>query len=556
MSTTIRSNDSAHSFFKLERAVFLDICEAVNTPRSIACFMIAKSNTWSSYFELDALDTFSSTFADDYLVTELMRKNPNLPGFDPKDRERKSMDNWYASEAQCKITNDSIVSIAKGVLSYPEHVDTVIEKAKIIIANILGDLDSESLDFVVDNQRFGPGATSLNSGRNVLLSRKFSSRNEMSPGLVPFYRSLVPVVWENDIESLSIVSHNKVTFVPKTALIDRAISIEPHFNMFYQLGVGALLRRKLKGFGIDLNSQSDRNRYLASIAHINGLATIDLSSASDSISRNLVKMLLPDRWFHLLDIGRVEYSLVDGNMVRLEKFSGMGNGYTFELESLLFLALARACGDSKSVVFGDDIIIHASKASLLISVFGYLGFQTNTKKTFLAGNFFESCGTDWCSGRNVRPFYFKGNYHDYTSAVIHIANKIRIYSHRRNNYLSCDRRFLRPWIFCINRDRKAMETSIPLGYGDSGLIRNFDEATPSLSRGREHRDGWCGFRTKVWRHRPVISKNSLTKGCYYVALGYGTPQLTRNTEYIRGALTKGALGFQFVPNWPDLGAWL
>lgn len=543
-------------FYKLERAAFLDLCEAVNTPRAIACYMIAYANEWEPYFEFTQLDYESPSFADDYLVSECMRKNPNLPGFNACDRENKSVQNWFASEDQCKLTNDAILLRAKGMLAYPRHVDEVIEKAQLIISDILGELSSDAFSFILDNMRFGPGATSLTSGSNVLLSRKFSSLNEMSPGLVPFYRSLTPVAWGSEIDNLTIIRSNKVTFVPKTSLIDRAISIEPHFNMFYQLGVGALLRRRLRSFGVDLNSQSDRNRILASRAHILGLATIDLSSASDTISRNLVKMLLPDDWFHLLDIGRVEYSTIRGEEIKLQKFSGMGNGYTFELETILFLALARASGDKKSVAFGDDIIIRSECAPRLISVFGYLGFQTNTKKTFLAGNFFESCGTDWLKGLNVRPFYLKGNYHDSTSAVISIANKIRIYSYRRNNYTSCDRRFLRPWIFCINRDRKAIKTSIPLGYGDNGLIRNFDEATPSLRMGREKRDGWCGFSTLTWQTRPIVSRNSLTTGCYIAALGYGSPDITRNTEYVRGSVSKGAHRFQFVPNWPDLGAWL
>jgi len=135
-------------------------------------------------------------------------------------------------------------------------------------------------------------------------------------------------------------------------------------------------------------------------------ATIDLEAASDSISYELVRFLLPRDWFELLDSLRSPFTLVRGKWVKLEKFSSMGNGYTFELETLIFAALAKACGGvdlgSDFSVFGDDIIIPTEFASDLVSVLKFCGFSLNEKKSYLSGSFRESCGGDFFDGASVR----------------------------------------------------------------------------------------------------------------------------------------------------------
>jgi hypothetical protein len=109
----------------------------------------------------------------------------------------------------------------------------------------------------------------------------------------------------------------------------------------------------------------------------------------------------------------------------LEKFSSMGNGYTFEMESLIFYALAKATilfnhhdrvildpalfnnDDRKILVFGDDVIMPSSKADVFIEVCEYLGMTVNRGKSFFSGPFRESCGGDYFNGIAIRPFYIK-----------------------------------------------------------------------------------------------------------------------------------------------------
>lgn len=199
--------------------------------------------------------------------------------------------------------------------------------------------------------------------------------------------------------------------------------------MFLQKGVGRFIRRRLLKFGINLNDQSI-NRRLAHRASVEGhLATIDLSSASDSITINCVRALLPEDWFLYLNDIRSHSTEVMGRNHRLEMFSSMGNGFTFELESLIFYVLMRTVSYFEGVsgvisVYGDDLIIPSGifeSAQFVLNVFG---FTLNKDKSFHTGPFRESCGGHYYAGEDVTPFYLK-RVPTHLTDVIRIANQLR-----------------------------------------------------------------------------------------------------------------------------------
>jgi hypothetical protein len=102
-----------------------------------------------------------------------------------------------------------------------------------------------------------------------------------------------------------------------------------------------------------------------------------------------------------------------GRVLTLEKFSSMGNGFTFELETLIFKSLIRGialyCGlEDDSSCYGDDIICNPQLGLAIQFYFPAFGFKTNREKTFLTGNFRESCGGDYRLGCDVRPFFLRG----------------------------------------------------------------------------------------------------------------------------------------------------
>jgi hypothetical protein len=223
------------------------------------------------------------------------------------------------------------------------------------------------------------------------------------------------------------VASSKLSFVPKNDQISRCICIEPTLNTYFQLGFGALLESRLKfRYGIDLSDQQFKNRDLARLGSItDNLSTIDLSSASDSISLRMLHWLLPKEFYTQLVKYRTPSVEVEGvGTVPMFMVSTMGNGFTFPLQTMIFASVVIAClrwrgltpqgyplGQSTSDnlwgVFGDDIICPRSVTQDVIHVLSLLGFSVNSDKTFVEGPFRESCGSDFFLGSDIRGVYIK-----------------------------------------------------------------------------------------------------------------------------------------------------
>lgn len=279
-----------------------------------------------------------------------------------------------------------------------------------------------------------------------------------------------------------IVKGSRLSFVPKTSEISRTICTEPILNMFFQKGIAYCLEKRLSQvFGIDLSAQPDINRELARIGSLNGrFGTIDLSSASDSISRSLCKEFLPARVTALLELTRCPCTILpDGSELDLHMVSSMGNAFTFPLQTLLFSSLVSACYrayDIKLVrsrgssvypddstygattlrtpmkignfaVFGDDIIVDSRVYSRVCKMLGVLGFTVNADKSFNQGLFRESCGHDYYCGQNVRGVYIKrlrdsGDCYSAINRLIRWSARHSVRLHRLVNLLKERVRFL------------------------------------------------------------------------------------------------------------------
>jgi hypothetical protein len=266
-----------------------------------------------------------------------------------------------------------------------------------------------------------------------------------------------------------IRTNNRVCFVPKDSQIDRPIAIEPTMNLMLQLGVDGFIRRRLKRFGVDLDSQ-EKNQRLAMIGsklHTEygpcPFSTIDLASASDTVSLRLCKNLLPREWYqYLLDLRSPFGELPDGSVVRYSKISSMGNGYTFALESLIFAALCY--GVSKNIlgvypksqiaVYGDDIVVPWQIAGELLFWLEWSGFTVNVSKSFLFGSVKESCGTDWVEGHLVRPVHLE----DTPTSLAELAT---------------DRNRLARWV----------ELKVGLPFEQSSITRHLDTYLRDMPRG-------------------------------------------------------------------------
>lgn len=259
-------------------------------------------------------------------------------------------------------------------------------------------------------------------------------------------------------------------FVEKDWKVKRPILAEPDWNMFLQKGVGNYIRRRLKTAGLNLNSQK-LNQVYAFAGSISGsLGTIDLKSASDSISKGVCRLLLPSEWYEVLYALRSPCYKLDNEWFPLRKMCTMGNGYTFELESMLFQALAHACvkvlgpTDRRTTVFGDDIIVASSVCGYLVYVLQKLGFETNTEKSFWgAVPFRESCGKHYRYGIDCTPVYIKDDISEpfYRQKLI---NQLCIWDDFPNGVLNEEIRWLAS---SLPREYK---NQIPLVVDDDGNI--------------------------------------------------------------------------------------
>lgn len=359
----------------------------------------------------------------------LVRKYPFPPGTVNTDPEGEAIKRFLASEHSCKRVNQRFTAFNKRC-----PVELELKLARDFISYVLGPLNMAE---VWDGCAFGAGASLGIHGNATNLARKMLAADwTVSPGAYYYARAVLKMdshvvelvnsdtlhapFFSTDLDLFNsgfdrkarIVGHNKISFVPKDAMTHRAIATEPVLNGYLQKGVDLLMRKRLKRIGIDLSDQSRNQRWARIGSRVgdgaDGLATIDLSSASDSISTELCRNLLPPEWFDLLNSLRSKSFLLDKVVRPYQKFVSMGNGFCFPLETLIFASLCHAAKHGASsigdfLVYGDDIIVPNGMFDPLNRLLRICGFRVNSKKTFSRGPFRESCGADWFEGEDVRP---------------------------------------------------------------------------------------------------------------------------------------------------------
>lgn len=316
-----------------------------------------------------------------------------------------------------------------------------------------------------------------------------------------------------------------------------------------------MLSRRLRRVGIDLTDQTRNQRLACQGSKTSDLATVDFSSASDSIARAVVEALLPPRWFLLMDCCRSKFR-VDGQMAtKWEKFSSMGNAFTFPLQSLIFFAAASSCCEMLGVsqqdisVYGDDVIIPSTVYSLFSSFSEFLGFRVNARKSFSSGPFRESCGAHYYDGIDCKPLYLK----DRITTFAHIfrtANAVRRLSNRLGSRLFCDSRFEQCFRRLTELVPKQYRYRISDGYGDGGFIANYDEATPI--RARDYVEGHYQTCFEEKGVRRVTTDRALL----LARLWGPSIQEHGNTYVLRGRTHPSLNRRVLVKRWHDLGPWI
>lgn len=308
----------------------------------------------------------------------------------------------------------------------PVNSDDIISKARSVVADVLGPLAYPQV--LLGGSHTNGASTRVTRSAIAGILKHSGEAHVSDTALKHWLQAATGVATSSQV--LRIQNHSVLFTVPKATDIDRVACKEPEINMFLQRTVGLHIRRGLKAVGIDLNDQSINQDLARDALHLK-LCTIDLSAASDSISKQLVFELLPFDWWSLMDDLRVHKVDIDGDIHDLEMFSSMGNGFTFELESLLFYALVRAIAYFSNVrgrisVYGDDIVAPSVLGPRIKRTFSWFGFKVNAKKSFWSGPFRESCGKHYHHSLDVSPFYLREPTKDMIG-VIRILNRLLLW---------------------------------------------------------------------------------------------------------------------------------
>jgi len=413
-------------------------------------------------------------------VVSLYSKNADLE-LDGVDKNRNCLVNFIETELKCRSTNARLFQLYEtkhDLFSARSDFTAVLRK----ISRILGPAPSlADLNF-----QFGPGQSSACRGEFITPRFKLKAVPECSISMFPrrtMSNWVFPSFWNDWIDTLPLyqgyhqlwykqpqVAYGIFGMVPKNARTLRTTVTEPTLSMPFQKALGSKIRERLALFGNSLKYQT-KNQSLALLGSITGeIVTDDLLNASNTLAYIAVWMALkfcPD-WFDLLNWGRTGHICMDesmGSVLALESFSSMGNGFTFELESLIFYAIVHTMVEkvgadtSKISVYGDDLIYPIEALDDVRAGLEFFGFTVNKEKSFSVGNFRESCGKDYFFGRNVRPFYLKDRWTD--ARIVGLLN----FDYRNYNLLSDE--MVSYLISCLD------ESNInfgPDGYGDGHIV--------------------------------------------------------------------------------------
>lgn len=388
-------------------------------------------------------------FAIRYLAQEIMSKFDD--GSPDPQKMKTAMDRFLLAEHRCAIANSRFAwdGVNFPIWANPrkrtpymcpetgEMFSLDCLRAVRYARDYLSRIVKYNPDLIRDHVYFaghGPGASTRHTRKDATQAGKWSGSLHITEGAMDFAREFLELNpgYQAAGGSFSIFPVNILATVPKNWKTYRMIAKEADGNMLYQKCIAVAIRRVLLDEGIDLSDQS-RNRSLAASGVARGNATWDGSMASDTVAINPVSFLFPRPLYdHLMKAraptgvmlekgttplyihdGKGGFKLQNGTEFFYQKLSSMGNGATFEVETLLFLGLAKACchvtgcSDTDVSVYGDDVVIPCEAYPLFREVVNFCGFVTNDEKSFSEGPFRESCGGHYLGDTDVTPFYVR-----------------------------------------------------------------------------------------------------------------------------------------------------
>jgi len=342
-------------------------------------------------------------------------------------RNRKAIDGYLESEKRIR-RNDA-------VLTDSEKIEFV-QMTSLLWHDILKTVDrkiegvhSDDLRDQYPMPKHGPGTTA----DGLLGNKKFNQLEwpERLEYIFPMGEYLIPNWrYREVLDRVNVLEPGQerpveVLLVPKTLKTPRIIAREPTCMMYTQQALMAVLTDEISHHDTMSNfvgfDDQEPNQVLARKGSSDGsLATLDLSEASDSVSNQLVRLMMT-RYPHLAegtDATRSRKADVPGHGVkRLSKFASMGSALCFPMEAMVFATLVflgiqdglnrlLTHKDLMSLrgqvrIYGDDIIVPVDFVRPVVSRLETFGFLVNASKSFWTGRFRESCGKEYFGAGDV-----------------------------------------------------------------------------------------------------------------------------------------------------------
>lgn len=340
----------------------------------------------------------------------------------------KAVLQWLAFDERLLLDTNSDTSDEEA--AYVEFEEAL--KLRTYDARLMGELSSIISDWLKDfslaeappRPSFGPGAVADWEGRTPVLEK--ASRLVYDAETI----SILCEYWACDVDDLMVGDAgeaswtNRIVFVPKNALSHRIISAEPVWLTWLQHAIQERLydyvEKHPKMFTWFSNQETSRE-YALRGSRDGSYATIDYSSASDSVTTAMVDQLYCKTYIHepLLITRSHVAELPSGEFCKLHKYAPMGSALCFPVMDIIILAvcewsirkaLGRPGKPGDYCVYGDDAIIRKEAVDAFRHASLLLGLSVNTDKSYWKSTtphfYRESCGIEAMDGTDVTPFRY------------------------------------------------------------------------------------------------------------------------------------------------------
>ena len=335
---------------------------------------------------------------------------------------------------------------------------------------------------------------------------------------------------------------SRFKFVDKQVGKARGICIEENEMQWLQQGLKAALydwieTHPLTKGKINFASQEVNANLAMSSSITRTLATIDMSEASDRVSRSLVNELfsgVPELRDMLIALSTRVITLprkINGTRsLEAKKYAPMGSGLCFPVMSVVHFALVRAIislsmqnsmeNRDSVYVYGDDILLPTSCTESVYDWLPVFGMKLNVEKSYYRGHFRESCGIHAYKGNNITPVYFK--------YIPHQHAKVPALLSAIENEQFCREAGWHSIAALIRRNVTLMTGKLPTVYQDSPALgwKSKDLLNTDPLSGGPVKSRW-NWDTHEWEYRMRL----------VVPQQADNPPLVENEAYLRRLVT-------------------